>query len=124
VTAEIGGTLSVVDTKTRNVIQTIPLERRQGKPVGVTVSPDGKWIYVANGNAGVVSVVDALRGSVAGRIPVGRRPWGIAISPDGATVYTADGQSDQVSVIDTRLRKVRATIKVGRQPWGVAVSPK
>jgi YVTN family beta-propeller protein len=104
-------------------VKTIPLENRQGKPVGVVVSPDGKWVYVANGNAGVVSVVDAGRDAVVGRIPVGKRPWGIAVSGDGRTVYTADGLSDTMSVIDAATRRVTARVKVGRQPWGVAVSP-
>jgi YVTN family beta-propeller protein len=80
-------------------------------------------IYVANGNANAVSVVDATRNVVVGRIPVGKRPWGIAVSRDGRTVYTADGLSDAISVIDAQSRKVTATVKVGRQPWGVAVSP-
>src|SRR5690349_19166158 len=123
VTAEIGGSLSVIDTRTRTIVKTIPLENRQGKPVGVAVSPDGKWIYVANGNAGVVSVIDATRNAVVGRIPVGRRPWGIAVSRDGRTIYTADGLSDTMSVIDAATRRVTAKVKVGRQPWGVAVSP-
>jgi YVTN family beta-propeller protein len=106
------------------VLATIRLENRQGKPVGLAVSPDGRWIYVANGNANVVSVIDANRNAVFGRIKVGRRPWGIAVSRDGRTLHTADGLSDQISVIDTRTRTVRATVRVGRQPWGVAVSPK
>jgi len=105
------------------VIHTIPLENRQGKPVGLAVSPDGKWVYVANGNANAVSVVDATHNAVVGRIPVGKRPWGIAVSPDGRSLYSADGLSDAMSVIDTRSRKVVASVKVGRQPWGVAVSP-
>ena len=104
------------------MITTIPLERRQGKPVGVVVSPDGKWVYVANGNANAVSIIDATRNAVVGRIPVGRRPWGIAISPDGRTLYTADGLSNQLSVIDVATRRVRATVKTDKQPWGVAIS--
>jgi len=105
------------------VTHTIALEGRRGKPVGVAVSPDGKWVYIANGNASVVSVIDAARNSVVGRIPVGKRPWGIAVSPDGRAIYTADGLSDTMSVIDAATRRVTATVKVGRQPWGVAVSP-
>jgi YVTN family beta-propeller protein len=70
-----------------------------------------------------VSIVDAAKNAVVGRIPVGRRPWGIAISPDGRTLYTADGLSNQLSVIDVATRRVRATVKTDKQPWGVAVSP-
>jgi len=70
-----------------------------------------------------VSVVDAEKGVVIGRIPVGKRPWGIAVSNDGRTVYTADGLSDAISVIDALAGRVINTVKVGRQPWGVAVSP-
>jgi YVTN family beta-propeller protein len=113
----------VIDTRSRTVTRTIPLEGRQGKPVGLAVSPDGKRIYVANGNANVVSVVDTEKGAVVGRIPVGKRPWGIAVSNDGRVVYTADGLSDAISVIDAKSGRVIRNVKVGRQPWGVAVSP-
>src|SRR5690606_41086335 len=97
----------------------------EAKPVGVVVSPDGKRVYVANGHANSVSVIDAEMNRVIATIPVGRRPWGLAITPDGKKLYTANGISNDVSVIDTATNEVIATVKVeGEGPWGIAdVSP-
>jgi YVTN family beta-propeller protein len=112
----------VIDVATHEVLETVPLGDGNSKPVGVAVSPDSRTVYVANGAADCVSVVDASTHRVRRCIPVGRRPWGIAVSPDGRWVYTANGLSNSVSVIDTRSSRTVATIAVGSRPWGVAVA--
>ena len=84
-----GGTVTAIDTRTREIVGVTELEGAEGKPVGVVVSPDGRRVYVANGGAGRLSVVDAATLDVVGSIPVGRRPWGVAISADGKRVYTS-----------------------------------
>lgn len=121
VTAEIGGSVSVIDVAKREVIETIQLKGGQGKPVGVVVSPDNKTVFVANGRASRVSVIDVATSKVVESIPVGRRPWGIALSRDGKLLYTANGLSDDVSVIDVASRKVIATVAVGKRPWGLTI---
>jgi YVTN family beta-propeller protein len=120
VTAEIGSTLSVIDLVGGKVEGTVELERGRARPVGVVVARDGT-VYVANGGANTVSVVEPLQMKVVATIPVGRRPWNLALSRDGAWLVTANGQSDDVSVVDTRIRRVVSTVKVGRRPWGVAL---
>ncbi len=121
ISAEVGGSITVVSTATNQPIQTISLEHGEGKPVGIVISRDGKWLYAANGRTSSVSFVDLVRNEVVTNIPVGRRPWGIALSRDGRTLYTANGLSNDVSVIDVASSKVVATIKVGARPWGVAL---
>ncbi|HEX6575518.1 MAG TPA: beta-propeller fold lactonase family protein, partial [Gemmatimonadaceae bacterium] len=121
ISAEVGGSVTVVDVAKHEPIGTISLEKGEGKPVGIVVSHDGRWLYAANGRTSTVSIVDLSRGTVSGTIRVGRRPWGIALSRDGKRLYTANGLSNDVSVIDIASRKVIATIKVGGRPWGVAV---
>lgn len=49
VTAEIGGTVAVVDVAWHQVIDEIDLG--DAKPVGIAVSPDGRRLYVASGHA-------------------------------------------------------------------------
>jgi len=122
VTAEIGGTLAVIDVAKRAVVRAITLQGGRGKPVGVAVSPDSRYAFVANGGTHRVSIVDLERHEEVASIPVGRRPWGIAISRDGGTLYTANGGSNDVSIIDVATRKVRSTVKVGARPWGVALT--
>jgi YVTN family beta-propeller protein len=87
------------------------------------MSPDGKLLYVTNGHANTVSVVDPGAQRVLAQIAVGYRPWGVALAARGGKLYTADGISNQVSVIDTATRRVVATIPVGDRPWGIAIAP-
>jgi YVTN family beta-propeller protein len=112
--------VTVIDTKKRDIITTIPIDRGEGKPVGVVVSPNGKRLYVASGRTGTLSVIDAASYKVLASVPVGKRPWGVAISRDGRYVYTANGLSNDVSVLDATTNRVVATIKVGQRPWGAA----
>ncbi len=120
-TAEIGGTVSVVDTARHEVTQTIDLGPG-AKPVGIVVSPDGARIWVANGSADAVVAIDAGTRRPQATIPVGKRPWGLGLAPDGRRLYAANGQSDDVSVIDTATAQVVATVPVGAGPWGVATT--
>jgi YVTN family beta-propeller protein len=122
VTAEIGGTVSVIDVPRQQVVATVTLESGDSKPKGVEVTADGKKVFVANGATHNVAVIDAQTHEVIATIPVGRRPWGIALSRDGKKAYVANGVSNDVSVIDTETHKVIASIPVGKMPWGIAVS--
>ncbi len=84
VTAEVGGTVSFVDPSREVVIARVRLQNGTGKPVGVVVSPDGGTLYITNGHANVVSVVDVASRHEVAAIPIGHRPWGIAITHDGS----------------------------------------
>jgi YVTN family beta-propeller protein len=121
VTNEISGTVSVIDVAQHAVLGSIELPGASAKPVGIVVSPDSRWVYVATGGNNAVAVIDAKSARVLTSIPVGRRPWGIAMSPDGTRLYTANGLSNDVSVIDVASRKVVATIPAGERPWGIAI---
>jgi YVTN family beta-propeller protein len=92
------------------------------RPMGATLSPDGKQLYVSNGRGESIAVIDVADRKVARLIDgVGARPWGIAVSADGKRVYTANGPSNDVSVVDLATGKVDRRIKVGGLPWGIAV---
>jgi PQQ-dependent catabolism-associated beta-propeller protein len=123
VSAEIAGTVAVVDPAVHEVIDVIAMPDGQSA-VGLAVSPDGATLYVANGHANRVSVIDTATARLVQQIPVGYRPWGVALTADGRKLYTADGVSNQVSVVDTTRRRVVATIPVGDRPWGIAIAPR
>ena len=97
---------------------------RSAHPVGVAVSPDGKWVYVATGHGNSVMIIDAATRKIVSTIPTGNRPWGVALSRDGSRLYTANGLSNNVTVIDTAARKAIATIPAGDGTWGVALQEK
>jgi quinoprotein dehydrogenase-associated probable ABC transporter substrate-binding protein/PQQ-dependent catabolism-associated beta-propeller protein len=122
VSSEHGGSVAVVDVAASEVRETIPLSSGS-LPMGLALSPDERRLYVANGRARTVSIIDLEASAVVADVRVGARPWGVGITSDGKFLYTANGPSNDVSVIDTASLNVVATIRVGATPWGIAVGP-
>jgi YVTN family beta-propeller protein len=118
--SESAGKLNVIDTLHSVVFKVIALPEGS-RPMGVKLSPDEKTLYVSNGRAGTISVIDAHSYELLSTINVGTRPWGIAVSPDGRFLYSANGPSNDVSVVDLGTRKEVARVKAGMSPWGVAI---
>lgn len=99
------GTVSVIDTATKSVIASIGVDN---SPIGMAVSPDGKYVYVTNsgfsnttnvpGNS--VSVIDAGTNRVTATLDAGNIPYGVAVSPISGLLYVAAVGNNAVSVID------------------------
>jgi YVTN family beta-propeller protein len=120
--SESSGQLNVVDVAAGKVIKTVPLPAGS-RPMKVLVAADGNRVYVSNGRAGTISVLDAHTYAVIDTIKVGTRPWGIALSPDGKLLYSANGPSNDVSIVDLTTDKELTRVKAGSSPWGVTVVP-
>jgi YVTN family beta-propeller protein len=112
--------VSVLDTTSNTVIETIPVETR---PFLAAVSPDGKWIYVPNHDTDSVSVIDAATYDVVTTIQVAPNPHWVAFTRDGSKAYTANHDSNVVSAIDTATNTVTTTIPVPTSPHSIAVHP-
>jgi YVTN family beta-propeller protein len=128
VTSEIGGTVSVIDTATLQIIKKIGFEipgvnQEAIQPVGVRVTKDGKWTFAALGPANRVAVIDAQSYEVKDYLLVGQRVWQMAFNPDESRLYTTNGISNDISVFDVGELDVIKSITVGNQPWGVVVAP-
>jgi YVTN family beta-propeller protein len=78
-------------------------------------------VYVSNGRAQSVSVIDTASNSIIATIGVGQRPWNMAITSDGRKVYVANGRSNNISVLDTATNTRLKDIAVGSLPWGVVI---
>jgi YVTN family beta-propeller protein len=87
----------------------------------VKVSVDDRRVYVSDGRAGTVTVLDAQNYGVLATVKVGTRPWGIALSPDGKYLFTANGPSNDVSVVDLATNTEVTRVKAGESPWGLVV---
>jgi PQQ-dependent catabolism-associated beta-propeller protein len=128
VSAEIGGTVSVIDPAAQEVVQKIEFDvpgvpQEALQPVGVRVTADGKKVFVALGPANRVALVNGETWEVEEYFLVGQRVWQLAFTPDEKYLYTTNGISNDVSVIDVEANEVVKSIPVGQQPWGVVVSP-
>ncbi len=122
VPSESVGQVNVVDAVQHTVLKTLTLPTGS-RPMRVRVASDGKKLYVSNGRAGTVSVIDAHSYELIDTIKVGQRPWGIVISPDGKFLYAANGPSNDVSVVDLASDKEITRVKAGSSPWGLAIVP-
>jgi PQQ-dependent catabolism-associated beta-propeller protein len=128
VSAEIGGTVSIIDAKKREIIHKIKFEipgitQDAIQPVGIRISKDDTKAFVALGPANRVAVIDAKTFKVLKYLLVGQRVWNLAFTPDEKLLFTTNGNSNDVSVIDVANLKVIKSVQVGRFPWGVVVSP-
>lgn len=123
VSGENDGTITVADGRTHKALRTIKLQGALTRPVGMTVSHDGKLLYTVTGRGKELLAIDIATGRVASRVEVGPRPWGVAISPDGSKLFTANGSSNDVSVVDAATMKVLARVPVGDSPWGLIILP-
>jgi YVTN family beta-propeller protein len=128
VSSEVGGTVSVIDMATYEIVKKISFAI-QGmraefiQPVGIVMSRDGSRAFIALGPANHVAVVDTGSYAVTDYILVGQRPWQMALSPDGSTLYVANGLTNDVTVVDVQSLKPRVSVPVGRLPWGIAIVP-
>ena len=112
--------IAVVDTSTRKLIKVLAAG---SDPEQFAMSNDGKHLYVANEDVGLLSVVDVEAGKVIRRIEVGQEPEGVALSPDGRWVLVSNESDNSVSVIDTRTLKVTRTVPAGKRPRDMAFAP-
>lgn len=128
VTSEMGGTVTVLDTATREKIKSIHFEiagvrSEKTQPVGVIITDDMQWALVALGPANRVALINAKTLEVEKYFLVGLRVWNLAFSTDQKRVYTTNGKSNDISIIDLEAMKVTKSIAVGRYPWGLVVKP-
>ena len=128
VSAEIGGTVSVIDATTHEIVRKIAFEipgvpKEAIQAVGVAITRDRKRAFVALGPANRVAVIDAQTYEVRKYLLVGQRVWSLAFNPDQTRLYTTNGVSNDISIIDVAAEKVTKSVAVGRLPWGVVVRP-
>ena len=115
------------------------------EPYGVTVSPDGYYVFVVNSGNNTLSVLytgviysedddfdwddydpdDDEEGpyGLYEPIEVGNDPRCVAISPDQGYAYVTNYSDNTVSVIDLSDFEVTNTISVGEGPYGISIAP-
>ena len=93
------------------------------RPMGAVLSPDAKLLFVSNGRARSVSVIDVAQRRLVRTIDdVGQRPWGIGVNADGTRLFTANGPAGDVSIVNVATGAVERRISLGGSPWGIAVA--
>jgi YVTN family beta-propeller protein len=88
-------------------------------PLGVTASPDGRRVYVANSGNRTVSVINTSTDQQVSTETVGNAPWGVSVGAMGNYLYVTNSEDDQVSIIDL-VHDDDRTATAGTTPYGVA----
>lgn len=70
----------------------------------LALSPDDRWVFLANFGSDTVSVLSASDLEEIARYPTGKEPCGLAVSRDGRRLFTTDWDDDQVRVWEVVVR--------------------
>jgi YVTN family beta-propeller protein len=131
VTNQLDGTVSVINTRRRRVVATVPVGNYA---FGVTVHPDGTRVYVnhfdqqdypscTSSCLGFISVIDARTNAVTNKVQVGRNLYQVAVHPDGSRLYAANNTDGVIHVLNTTTLNETGTIPVGgSQPQTIVVN--
>jgi len=95
-------TLSVIDTGTDRVMQTILLRPGTARglasatPLGLALSPDESRLYVALADLNAVAVVDTRQNRLEGFLPCGWYPTSPLVSRDGQRLLVANAKGTKI----------------------------
>lgn len=84
-----------------------------------SITNDGRYLYAADSDLGVVSVIDTRDDRVVKVIRVGAAPWRAYISHDDRYAVTLNNGDETVSIIDLASNRVAATLEAGPEMTGV-----
>lgn len=139
----VGGTVDVVDARSRQVVHTIdvlpdgpdasvgeddPVHALAGQRVveavgdenyaqDLDLAPDGRTLYVSRGHRGDVAAFDIASGELLWKVPVsGFRSDHMTISGDGRHLYVSALTEDVVEVIDTGRAEIVDEFATGEWP--------
>lgn len=120
ITNTVSGSVSVID-RTTGSVKTIPIG---AGAEGVTVSPDGREVWVAWRNDSKISVISSATGAIVETFAAGGEgPQRVQFTPDGAQVWASNVRSNTLTVFDARTRKLLGSVAVGAGPGGIVFSP-
>jgi YVTN family beta-propeller protein len=97
-------------------------DKHLGEVHGINIAmmgADGRYLYAADGDLGVVGVIDSREDKVVKVIRVGKDPWRIYMSHDGKYGITPNNGDQTISIIDLKAGKVAATLEAGENMTGV-----
>jgi YVTN family beta-propeller protein len=134
------GSLSIIDAQSGVFLNELALGVH---PNAISGSPDGRWLYISNGNSDYISVIDVAGEKVTDSIPVGLFTGGItyygsspnAVQPDasGTTLYVANGLDNAICVValganastgGKGVSRVKGYIPTEAYPGGIALVDK
>lgn len=123
--------LVVVDMKNGEIIQKVEYKRPESLYIGVTYSPNGKYVYASAGNNNKIRIYEVNNRKLIEQDPIllpegddnqALYPAGMDISKDGKYLYVANNKDDSMSVIDLQKKDFVKKIPVGHNPYTVVLA--
>ncbi len=125
--------VGVIDVRRHELLKKIPIgevpsiakldpDKYLGEIKGINIaapSNDGRYLYAADSDLGIVGVIDTRTDRVVKTIRVGQDPWRIYMSHDGKYGVTANNGDETISIIDTATNSVAATLEAGPDMTGI-----
>lgn len=124
-----GRKLWICNTVTNRIVDSVTTEDH---PNDMSLSRNGKWLFVANANSNSVSVistaqrklVETLNAALYPDAPIGSTTNGVALSADDKTLYVANADNNCLAVFDVSVpgrSRSKGFIPTGWYPTGVKV---
>jgi len=115
--------IELIDTATMTITEDIDLlsyldggDFAAACPYGITFSPDGTQVHVANYDSNTYMLFDAATRSLEHKLDVGFAPVQVLVSPVGGRAYALNSDSESLSVIDVDAGAVIKMIPLA-YPW-------
>ena len=100
---EKDNTVSVIDSKTMDVVRTVKVGAR---PRGITFSRDQSVYFVCASDADAVQVYDAKTDTKLHDLPSGSDPEQFVLSSDGKRLFIANEDNAVTTIVDVEKRQV------------------
>lgn len=84
-----------------------------------TLSLDGKFAYAADGDLGVVTIIDTRTDKVVKNVAIGGKPWRAYASPDRRYMLVPINDANELAVIDIKTQSLVAKMPGGADITGV-----
>jgi len=91
-------------------------------PKVVEITPDNKYVLVANWCSYTVSVISIEQNKVVKTVKIGRYPRGIAVNNDSSKAYVAEMGGNRIHVINLQ-DFTTSFIPIGSNPRAIVLSP-
>src|ERR1700722_6486597 len=113
VSNEKGNTISVIDTTTWKVVETIKVGQR---PRGIALTKDQKYVLVAVGDDDTIQMIDTKTNKIVDTLPSGPDPELFIEDPTGRILYVANENDNTVTIIDIERRARLGAVQDGAEP--------
>ncbi|HEY6842992.1 MAG TPA: YncE family protein [Thermoanaerobaculia bacterium] len=115
------GALSIIDTATDKVVQTLPIGTKMANRVKFT--RDGKRVLVSDPPSNQLLVIDAASRQIVKKLDTEAGPEGILIAPDGKRAFIACSAAGKIAALDLDSLTFTGSMQTGKDPDGMAWVP-